>query len=91
MTISFVTATFIGDPDKYPFTKNHSYVLEIRQKIFGTRLYVSVCHGYEYKHYDGYDHSFYSLHSLLHAWKFEKLEHPFRAQENGFYQTEDPR
>ncbi len=87
--ITHVMAEFVGDMDRYEFVRSNTYPIQITQTLFG-HLIVDVCHGYEWKHYDGYRHSFRDLHDLLHTWKIITLEHPNRDT-HGFRQVPDPR
>lgn len=90
--ISYLIAEFIGNPDRLPFYKNQVFQIMVAQKVFGTKIYVRPTHGYDWKPYVGYDHSFYSLADFFRNWKIvETKVDPNLSRANGFYQTGDPR
>lgn len=90
--ISYLIAEFIGNPDRYPFYKNQVFQIMVKQRIFGLKIDVRVTHGYEWKPYVGYDHTFYSLADFLANWKITEIKaDPNIAQSFGFQQVERPR
>ena len=89
--ISFLIAEFIGDPNRYPFYKNQIFQIKVKQRVFGLKIDVRVTHGYDWKTYVGYDHTFYTLTDFLDNWKIKEVKaDPSIARGFGFEQVERP-